>query len=451
MEPVAAVVDKLKGFAKSSEEFVKGVIYNRENSARRNPNAKAEEIGSNKLYDGALQLFPLYDFQIEILKRLQREAFSDLMKLRDRQDKVERMIFSFKSLKGSPFQEASTHIRGEVNVTGALLLVDNIDQQNCDTLSRAGIRTGIDSRFTFETTIRQKDTLVAEFVASQNGQGYLGDVSGSPLSLAKVTYLANVSDWFSAVAIPVGAQCKDVGISQNSSQQGRGLTNISSFWPPILNQCHGGAVGLMVRRSNVAASLAEFVTGLRAQPGSVGIRHCFSTFGQVICQLSKGTKLTILGLHQMSKTSSQQISLSVLTIPVGILKRNRSPDTSIESSSPPIIRNTEENISVGSIALMLESELDESTRLGGWIEMHKSNPKHLQWAVTMSDSPEDEVGWGLSLGGIIQGPSNWDHFQVEAFLKFNMGKRFSLQPGLVYVMDGTTRIPALMFRSSWSM
>lgn len=139
------------------------------------------------------------------------------MKLRDRQDKVEQVLSFYKSSSGSPFKETRTHVRGEVDVLGALLMKDNVDQQDYDAFNRGGMRTGVDSRITFETTIRQKDTLVAEFVASQRGQGYLGDVSGSPLSLAKVLYVANICDWFSAVAVPVGAQCRDIGVATDSS------------------------------------------------------------------------------------------------------------------------------------------------------------------------------------------------------------------------------------------
>jgi hypothetical protein len=161
----------------------------------------------------------VYYFQIQILKRLQREAFTDLMKLKDRQDKVERVLSFYKTSKGSPFQEASTHVRGEVDLLGALLVMDDVDEKNCDAFSRAGIRTGIDSRFTFETTINQKDTLAAEFVASQKGNGYLGDVSGQSLFLDKVSYKVNASDWLSMVAIPLGARCRDVAVTTLSSHQ----------------------------------------------------------------------------------------------------------------------------------------------------------------------------------------------------------------------------------------
>ncbi|XP_059636717.1 uncharacterized protein LOC132278836 isoform X2 [Cornus florida] len=370
------------------------------------------------------------------------------MKLRDRQDKVERVLSFYKPSNGSPFQETSTHIRGEVDVLGALLMMDNVDQQKHDAISSAGIRTGIHSKFTFETTIRQKDTLVAEFVASEKGQS---DVLGSPLSLAKVFYAANISDWFSAIAIPMGAHCRDVGVATNSFYQRGGLTNYSSHGPSLLNEHRGSAVGLMVRKPNVVASLAQFVSVLGMQPGSIGITRIFGTFGQIVCQLSRSTKLSLMGIHQVPKLSSQQVSLGALAVPVGLFNRRKGPEAVMEASSPPIETHTEENVMAGSIAVMLESELDESTRIGGWLEMQKSNPKHLQWAVTMSDTPEDDFGWGLSLAGSIQGPKSWDHFQAETFLNFNIGKRCRLQPALVYVMDGTAQFPALMFRSSWSL
>ncbi|PIA58738.1 hypothetical protein AQUCO_00500586v1 [Aquilegia coerulea] len=421
MEPVA---EKLKGFFQSTQDFTMGLFQKRDKSSspRCNP--------------------------IEILKRLQREAFSDIMKLRDRQEKVERMLLFHKSTKGSPFQELTTHVQGMVDVAGALLFVDEIDQQSCDT---AGMRTGINSKFIFETNIRQNDSLVAEFVACPNAQGPSDEYFGSPLSLTKVMYSANVKDWISAVVVPWGARCRDAVITSNPSQQERSLTDFSSFGPPMLNECHGSAVGLMVKRTNIAASLAGLVSEKRleldseiTQLGPIQTRNCFSTFGQVIYQLSKGTTLTLLGIHKRLIKPSQCSSLRKFTIPLGSLKRREAVDAPIL----PIAWNTEGS---GSIALILESELDDSTRVGGWVEMQNSNSRCLQWAVSMSDTPEDELGWGLSLGGITQGPSSWDHFQAEAFLKYNMGKRCSLQPGIVYVMDGTRRFPALMFRSSWSL
>lgn len=137
------------------------------------------------------------------------------MKLRDRQEKVERLLTFYKSSKGSPFNEASTHVKGKVDILGALFIMDGIDEQKYDAIQKAGIRTGIDARLTFETGIRENDTLVAEFVASEKSGG---DMLGGPLSLAKVFYAAHVSDWFSAVAIPMGAKCRDVEVATTSHQ-----------------------------------------------------------------------------------------------------------------------------------------------------------------------------------------------------------------------------------------
>ncbi|XP_073135358.1 uncharacterized protein [Henckelia pumila] len=419
MDPVATVVDKLKEFTKSTQCFALSLLCRRKDSDHRSP--------------------------IEILKRLQREAFSDIMKLRDRQDKVERILTFNKSSKGNPFQEASTHVRGKVDVLGGFFIMDGVDDEHkCDILQRSGIRTGIDARFTFETAVREKDIFLAEFTASEKGQG---DSFGGPLSLTKVFYGAHFRDWFSAVAIPMGAQCRDVEVATDSHRE-RALTDYSEFGPPLLNQHSDSAIGITVRKSNVVASLAQFVSGLRTQLHPAGITLSLSTFGQVAWQLSRSTKLSLLGRHQVSRSSSQRTNLGALAFPISAFKRNRISDISTVEDSPT---SQEGRISDGSIALMVNSELDENTRIGGWIETKNSDPGYFQWAVTMCDNPEDEFGWGLTLGGSLQGRRSWDHFQVETYLNLNFGKRFKVQPALMYVMDESTQFSALMFRSSWSL
>lgn len=397
-EPLGLVVDKLKGFAKSTQDLSNSILHSFGFSSRRHP--------------------------IEILKRLQREAFSDIMKLRDRQDKVER-ILSFKSSKGNPFDESSTRVRGEIEVLGMLLMIDRIHEENQDAIRRTGIPTGISSRFTFETTIRQKDSLTAEFVASDKRQL---DVLDSPLSLAKVLYAANINDWCSLIAVPLGARCSDVGPSRTSHQE---HTNHSFSGPPLLNQHIGCGISLTVRKPNVIASIAQFVSILGNQLHSTGTTHCLSTFGHLVYQFSKSSKLSLLGLHQMPKFSSQHVSLGPLALPIGMFRHQRVPMEEFD----------------GSTALVLESELDSSTRIGGWVEMNNSDSRNLQWAVSISDLPEDDFGWGLRLGGSV---SNWYHYQVEAVSKMKVGEKLSIEPSLVFVIDGSVQFPALMLKSSWS-
>ncbi|KAG7020436.1 hypothetical protein SDJN02_17120 [Cucurbita argyrosperma subsp. argyrosperma] len=425
MEPITFIVDKLKDFGTASHNFFDGLVRRRQQSSRRRP--------------------------IEILKRLQRETFSDLMRLRDRQEKVEKVLSFNNTQRSSPLQENGTHVRGEVDILGALLLMSVIDNHSLETLRRAGISTGIHSRLTFETTVRENDSLVAEFVANQKAKVDFGVDSGSELTLSKVLYKASVRDWMSAIVAPIGARCRDVAIIASPSRREKGLTDISSFGPPLLDQPNGGAIGLTVRRSNVTASLAQFISTEEIQPSFGRIQHCFSTFGQLVCQFSRGTKLSLLGLLQAPKLCNQHIDLGALTISVGLGSRHESSETAATPDSC-LLTASRKAISRGSMALLLESELDEVIRLGGWVEVRQSNPNDVQWAVSMSDNNSEEaLGWGMNLGGIHGGTSGTDHFQIESYIKLNMSKRFNVKPGIAYVTDGDAYMMALLVRSNWSI
>ncbi|KAK9740042.1 hypothetical protein RND81_03G007000 [Saponaria officinalis] len=367
------------------------------------------------------------------------------MKLRHRQDKVEK-ILTYKTSKWSPFEEEGTRVKGEVSVIGTGLFDDSLDHEKVDAIERAGLRTGINTRITFETKVRQTGILEADFICGKRNHGDSGNVLEDVLSLAKVSYTANMTDWLSIVAIPMGARCKDMAISTGSSLQEKGLTltDYSSLGPPLLHQNRGSAIGLTVKSTKIVASLAQFVIDL---PGSVG--QCFSTFGQIVYQLPRASKLFLFGLHHMPRPVLLG-NPRALPIPLCIWRRHQLSESSTQTSLL-LLESSKETVPAGSLAVMLESELDESSRVRGWLQMKNSNPSHLQWSVGISDFPEDEIGWGLSLGGAIQGPKNWDHFQVEAFLNFNVGRRLSFQPAFVYLMEGNNQMPALTFRSTWSL
>lgn len=174
-------------------------------------------LGSYYIFVLFILFYTVNSFQIEILKRLQRETFSDLMKLRDRQDKVERVLSSFASSKGSPFQESSTQLKGTINVGGALLFQN--DQQAHDSLDSLGINTGIDATFIFKTNLREKDALLAELVAHQkNNVHYGNEFTGNSLVLSKIMYQASISDLLSVILVPFGATCNDFRSDTDQSQ-----------------------------------------------------------------------------------------------------------------------------------------------------------------------------------------------------------------------------------------
>ncbi|KAK4795381.1 hypothetical protein SAY86_013375 [Trapa natans] len=416
MEPRVSAFDALRGFAKSSEDFVSGLINRRDSSSRNNP--------------------------IEILKRLQREAFSDLMRLRDRQDKIEKLLSIYKTSKKGPFEEAATHVRGEVDFSGALLKMDSVDQQNIDQLRIAGINTGVDARFTFETNVRGKDHFLVELKTSRKVGGDLNDISGNPsLSLAKVFYRANIADWFSAILIPIGAHCSDIVSDSSFLHQGKGLTDNSLFRHPLVSQPYGCAFGVAARKANFVASIGHLISGVDRPLDVQGITHHLLTFGQVVYNLPRETKFSLMGLHENPIISNQSYSLGPFAIPMSSLRGHQNSDVSGVCTG---------DSSSGSLAVMLESLLDEYKRIGGWVEMNRSSDKNLKWAISVSDDSKYELGWGLSLSGAADNSNKMDHFQVESYLKFNLGERLDVRPGIVHVMGNSSRITAFLLRSNWS-
>lgn len=146
--------------------------------------------------------------QVDILKRLQRDAFSELMKIRDKQDNLEKMLLYQKFGTGSPFQQARTYVKAAFSVIGSLLFFEDDFLESSNRLEKFGTKTGVNSRLTFETVIRDRDSLVAEFGTS--GFGSLG--------LHKLMYNARINDLFSLVVVPIRAQCCNFRIDSSTKQ-----------------------------------------------------------------------------------------------------------------------------------------------------------------------------------------------------------------------------------------
>ncbi|KAJ0969924.1 hypothetical protein J5N97_022801 [Dioscorea zingiberensis] len=358
MEPVTFVVDRTRDF----QEIQRGV-----SSKRVLRNGVLISTPPEPGEESHLRLI-----EIIILKRLQREAFSDLMKLRDRQDKMERVLSFYKSSKGSPFQEVSTHMKGIVDLVGALLFVDNT-QQACDALNKAGRRIGINTKVHFE-----------------------------------------------AAGLP-------------------------PFGPSLFSEWRDCAGGLMFKGLKFGASSAVLFSKLAPLTDSTAGRCSWSTFVQLTYQTYNEMRCAVSGLWQMPSRTGQVIQLGPLSIPVGFPKR-RLPFLDAQGQPPPssVTSRAIDHQSASSQALMVELSFDESAKLGAWIEL-QSGLRH--WGISLSDTPEDEVGWGLLVSRMVEGQSRRSHF--EGFLNYNMGRRFCLQPGLLYLMDGSTQTPAFFFRTNW--
>ncbi|KAD2804586.1 hypothetical protein E3N88_37963 [Mikania micrantha] len=193
---------------------------------------------------------------------------------------------------------------------------------------------------------------------------------------------------------------KDKTEDDKSSNCDVGLTSYSFTGPPLLNQHVGSGIGLTVKKSNCIASLAQFVTQL----DSAVTTHWLSTVLQVTYQLSWSTKISLLGLNRTPKISSQNVSLGPLALPIGLFRHRNEPMETDDGS-------------FGSTALVLESDLDSSTKVGGWVEWNRLDSRYLHWGVSVCDLPEDDIGWGFKVGGSVAGSRVWDRFLLEAFSK----------------------------------
>lgn len=151
--------------------------------------------------------------QTAALRRLQREAFSDLLKARERLDKLEFHTGLRHSKTASAFGEATgagkTRLKGEVSAGGAFVLLDNnTSRYSRAALEQAGLHTGLNVRFTFETTCRDKDVMITECSAGHAGSD--GSTLGGPISVTKIVYNAQVTDDLNFVVAPLGAQSTDM-------------------------------------------------------------------------------------------------------------------------------------------------------------------------------------------------------------------------------------------------
>ena len=156
----------------------------------------------------------------------------------------------------------------------------------------------------------------------------------------------------------------------------------------MLSKSHSYGGGLILRSKDLAVSLAELIS-VAGRPVNDGeASRVYTEFGQISYQFPDDIKLTLsAALHGPS-----------------VIPRKRKP-------------------SAGG-CVDLELEVDEDTRIGAWIEFNKKpNSRILRWAVTLSDTPHGDLGWGVSLRRGTEAKPQL--FQVEGFLNLHLGRLLS--------------------------
>lgn len=161
----------------------------------------------------------LSSVQIAALRRLQRETFSDLLGVRERLDRLE-FHTGLRPSKGQTSLEgggAKTKLKGEVCSGGAFVLLDDESSRHSRAaLEQAGLHTGLDVRFTFETSYRERDVMITECSAGHSGSD--GSILGGPISVTKLVYNAQVTDDLNVVVAPLGARGSDITETVNPLQ-----------------------------------------------------------------------------------------------------------------------------------------------------------------------------------------------------------------------------------------
>lgn len=469
-KPSPTVVDNVLGMLRSGQAFIRGA-FRQGNSAtpprQMPPSPPQGQQHHNHNRPG------------EIMKRLQRETFPDVMRLMDRHEQVERILAMYRAGKGFHFPDLPVRAKVALEAAGALLLVDGGEEfrRAREVLGAAGSRTGLASRFVLESRTRGRDTVAAELSSMHLGAGDEEEDTagrGRPLELTRLQYCAHVNDWLSVVLVPFGAHCN--GFLHGTSLIENLRSRASLDGPPSFSEQHNCAAGLSIKGSSFTVSLAELIFGSGAQHShgdhgdGAAANNRMTTFGQVRYEPAEDVKLSLSGLWQTRRPSSRFNSLGTLAVPFGSLRPQSSgspagtqvgssvlvqgPGTPAPIAPIPIplttTRGGPEPRSAQSVAAMVDCELFEAMRAQGWVEVEGwSGRGPLRWGCCLSDTPEHELGWGLRMGGTAQGEKHRPH--LEGFLSFNLGRGGKLQPGLVYVMEGEKRTPALVLRSSWFM
>ncbi|CAL4925027.1 unnamed protein product [Urochloa decumbens] len=204
--------------------------------------------------------------------------------------------------------------------------------------------------------------------------------------------------------------CDDFSTHPNIQEE-HWLANLrASLRPPLLNRSHRRAGGLILRSRNFAVSLARLISVAgRSGDADESSRVC-TGFGQVSCLLPDDIELSLsAALHGLSAIS-------------------RKPTTG------------------GCVDF--ELKFDEDYRIGAWVEINKSNLGLPKWALTLSNTPEDDHGWGVSLRrGTCAKPQL---FQLEGFLNLHQGNMAVVRPSIMLRVDSGKCTPDLVVHSSLS-
>lgn len=438
--------------------------------------------------------------EVSALRRLVREAFTDLLNVRERVDKLE-LHTGLRRLGSGPSAASEgggvrTRLTGEVNAGAAFLPAEGENSQEARSLlEKAGMRSGLGVKFRFETPCREADVLLTECTAGL-GEASSPIMLGGPITLHKVLYTAHLQPGLLLRFAPLGAHGWDMADTLNPLQN-RALTRFASEGSPLHGHAKGSAIGLSLKGSAATLTCAQFLSGWGA-PGNAGTPAvsdpesnglCASTLAQIALQPHDRLLLAFSVLNRMwpappvpSNGGLHWSELGPLVLPKlqwrpkQFLSESKGSESSSITSlngnesvlwEPP---HPEAGTALQSISVSGALGLGPSTTLAAWAQADQAdwladNERHrMLWALSLAHTPtkgRGAVGWGFSLGsGLLDGSlqsydENCDEssnpLQMEAFVRLRCGRGLSLQPGVVLATSGKSSHHALMLRSTLAL
>ncbi|KAK3153792.1 hypothetical protein QOZ80_2BG0181190 [Eleusine coracana subsp. coracana] len=442
--PSLTVGDHVRGVLRSGEAFIRSVFGG--NSGHARPHLQQHQQ-PRPLHQQQQNQHHHHHRAADIMKRLQRETFPDVIKLLDKHEQIERILSLYKNGKGFQFPDFPIRVKIALDAVGALFLIDGDEFSRAKAvLDKAGYHTGLSSRFVFESKTRGKDTIAAELATRLEAAGsHLWEAVGRPVELTRLQYCARINKRLSMILVPFGAQCNDF------LGDPRMLQSQASFHgPPSFAEHHNCAACLRIKGSRFTASFAELIFGSEAPDSESGGANRMTTFGQVSFEPAKDVKLSLSGIWQACSPTSRFNNLRILAVPAGSLKPGKTA-IPVPEAETHLSVEVQRSASAPSVALMVDCELYETIKAEGWFQIERSKHRPVRCGFSLSDTPENKLGWGVRMGGTAEGEEHQLHRQhLEGFLNLSFGKG-SLQPGLVYAMEGDKWTPALFLRSSWFM
>lgn len=351
--------------------------------------------------------------ETQTLKRLVREIFAELVKVRSRLTEVEMStgVSIIKDTADATYLESANENFGAktrspafssaVDIGGGFLWADDARQAHDDTtlLQDAGVRIGTEMRFAFTKQVRDDvDLIAAECQSNQSSTNFKVD---------RLVYTARPHDQIKVVVAPLGGRAQDIAYTLNPIA-GQGLTNVVRHGCPIHQQNLGSLVGIALDTEKAWGSFA--LSSNAVESSFAGLEPTTSTVGRsLFMQLTAApTSNVSAGAAFLRQEDSND---DVISQKLGIIAAGR-VRSSLAMHSWAIVDLVEDEFSIDQIS---------------------------SWGFSVASYPNGSAnGWALGIGRLSGSDDGGDLRPnlYEASMHVKAGNGLTLSPGLLMLRSG---------------